>query len=160
VENSHEDYQTITQAVREWHRILIKIRKQTMRAGSGSALRELITIAVTIYNVSSGIYSFGYLLSQNEKLELMFGMIVVSVQSTIRVLMKVSSSVKIAQEVCRYRKFQFIFNAKLTDTSFITSHFLVLKEIRLDDLIQTMQLRMDNLSADCKREVTNYSQFL
>jgi hypothetical protein len=103
VENSLEGYQSITpEAVREWHRILIKIRKQTMRAGSGDALRELITIAITIYNVSSGIYSVGYLLSLNAKLELMFGVIVVSVQSTGRFLRKVSSAVKIAQEVCRH----------------------------------------------------------
>jgi hypothetical protein len=103
VENSLEDYQTITsQAVREWHRILIKIRKQTQRAGSGSAMRELITIAVAIYNVSSGIYSYGYLLSRNAKLELLFAVMFVSVQSTVRVLMKVSSAVKIAQEVYRH----------------------------------------------------------
>jgi hypothetical protein len=96
-----EGYQTITpEAVREWHRILIKMRKQAMRAGSGNALRELITIAITIYNVSAGTFSFGYLLAQNGQFDVMFLGIFFSVHLIIRVLIKVSSAVKIAQEVC------------------------------------------------------------
>jgi hypothetical protein len=100
VQNSLEDRQTITaQEIREWHRILIKIREQAMRAGSGTALRELILIAIAIYNVSSGLFSFGYLLSRTAKLELLYVMMVVSVESTVKILIKVSIAVKVAQEV-------------------------------------------------------------
>jgi hypothetical protein len=100
VQNSLEDRQTITaQEIREWYRILIKIREQAVRAGSGTALRELILIAIAIYNVSSGLFSFGYLPSRNAKLELLYGMMVVSVESTVKILIKVSIAVKVAQEV-------------------------------------------------------------
>jgi hypothetical protein len=95
-----EGYQTITvQEIREWHRILIKIREQAMRAGSGTALRELILIAIAIYNVSSGLFSFGYLLLRNTKLELLYVVMAMSVESTVRILIKVSKAVKVAQEV-------------------------------------------------------------
>jgi ABC-type multidrug transport system permease subunit len=98
--NSLEDRQTITaQEIRAWHRILIKIRDQAMRAGSGTALRELILIAIAIYYLSSGLFSFGYSLSRNAKLELLYVMMVVSVESTVKILIKVSKAVKVAQEV-------------------------------------------------------------
>jgi hypothetical protein len=100
VQNNLEDRQTITaQEIREWHRILIKIREQAMRAGSGTALRELILIAIAIYNLSSGLFSFGYLLSRNAKLELLYVMMVVSVESTVKILVKISKAVKVAEEV-------------------------------------------------------------
>jgi hypothetical protein len=95
-----EGYQTITaQKIREWHRILIKIREQAMGSGSVTALRELILIAIAIYNVSSGLFSFGYLLLRNTKLELLYVVMAMSVESTVRILIKVSKAVKVAQEV-------------------------------------------------------------
>jgi hypothetical protein len=82
-----------------------------MRAGSDSAIRELITIGMIIYGISSGFYCFGYLLARNAELDLLMLLIFASVISTTRILIKVSSAVKIAQEVDRYEKQIHILNA-------------------------------------------------